>query len=170
MCAQWVPAGLNIKAAAMYGGPLGAGNAAYASGRFVDALKYWRRAAGRSGGAGEAEFAIGLLYRKGEGVFRNFAEAGHWFERASKRGHVEAKLELGKLLMRGATDGEIDRLRILRSDPTSGATEELASLIFPHGGRIEPDPARARELLDAAEAAGFVEASELLAMLYLNGE
>jgi TPR repeat protein len=61
--------------------------------------------------SGEAEFAIGRLYRRGEGVFANFAEAAHWFEKASQRGHAEAKLELAKLLFWGATDQDIQRLR-----------------------------------------------------------
>jgi TPR repeat protein len=58
----------------------------------------------------------------------------------------------------------------LRLEPSSEATEKLANLIFPFGGRTERDPARAHELLCDAEAAGLSEASELLAQLYLSGE
>ena len=77
---HWVPSGLRIRGAAVFRGGLKAGESAYEAGRFVDALKYWRKTARHAHGSGEAEFRIGRLYRRGEGVFPNFAEAAHWFE------------------------------------------------------------------------------------------
>src|ERR1700679_1268290 len=101
---SWLQRGVRVRGVVIFRGPLQAGDYAYAAGKHIEALKLWRKAAARKDGSGEAEFRIGRLYRRGHGVFVNFAEAVHWYELASERGHVEAKIELAKLLLTGASD------------------------------------------------------------------
>ena len=47
------------------------------------ALKYYRKAADRL--YAEAEYKIGQLYEKGQGVPRDLNEAAKWYYKASKR-------------------------------------------------------------------------------------
>ncbi len=75
MTNSWLPSVVRMRGAEAFQGAVKAGEIAYSQERFVDALKLWRKASERGGGEGEAEFRIGQLYRRGQGVFVNFAEA-----------------------------------------------------------------------------------------------
>ncbi len=150
MSINWLPSGVRIRGVEAFRGARKAGEAAYKERRFVDALMLWRKAARR--GDGEAEFRIGQLYRFGRGVFVNFAEAAHWFDAASQRGHVAAKLDLAKILLAGASDSDPARLRQLRREPDSPATATLVALVYPHGDKVEAD-SRAASLNEPSDVA-----------------
>ena len=47
-----------------------------------------------SGGA-KAQFHLGLMYDKGEGVPQDYAEAFKWYRKAAELGHVSAQFNLG---------------------------------------------------------------------------
>ena len=168
MAINWLPPGVRTRGVEAFRGALKAGEVAYNEGRYVEALKLWRKDAMRRDGDGETEFRIGQLYRSGKGVFMNFAEAVHWYERASRRGHIEAKLDLAKILLSGASDYDATRFRQVRRDPDSPATATLFALIYPRGEKVEADAAKARDLLEEVVAAGNLDAVELLAQLYLG--
>ena len=136
--------------------------------RFVDALKLWRKASERGEATARRRFGIGRLYRNGKGVFMNFAEAVHWYGLASERGHIEAKLELAKLLVSRASIPDASRFRQMRREPDSPETATLSALIYPHGDKVETDANRARALLEEIEPSGDVETAELLARLCLG--
>jgi len=61
----------------------------YVSQKFV----YAKRAAVR--GNVRAQFDLGLMYARGEGVQKNEREAFHWFHKAARNNHVEAKFYMG---------------------------------------------------------------------------
>ena len=44
---------------------------------------------------------VGVHYYVGAGVARDFAAAGHWFERAARLGNADAQRNLGVLYLRG---------------------------------------------------------------------
>ncbi len=75
------------------GFPGDAGDAAYAAGRFVDALRIWRPRA--DAGDAAAEFGLGLLYDLGEGLGQDEAAALSWYRRAAEAGHVLAEFNVG---------------------------------------------------------------------------
>src|SRR5579863_10225868 len=169
MAINWLPPGVRARGVEALRGPLEAGQVAFDAGRYMDAMRFWRKAAQREGGDGEAQFRIGRLYRSAKGVFMNFAEAAHWYDLASQRGHIQAKLELAKIYLSGASDFDASRFREVRRDPESPATATLAALIFPHGDKVKADAEKARALLDEVVAAGEVEGVDLLALLCLSG-
>src|ERR1700722_6062770 len=136
MASRWLPPGLRTRGVEALRGSAKAGEDAFNQGRYVDALKLWRKSAEREDGDGEAEYRIGQMYRTGKGVFMNFAEAAHWCERASRRGHLAAKLDLAKILLSGASDADATRFRAVRRDPDSPATAVLSALIFPRGEKV----------------------------------
>ncbi|HMF67181.1 MAG TPA: tetratricopeptide repeat protein, partial [Phyllobacterium sp.] len=75
------------------------GLAAYERGRFIDALRAWRRAAEM--GDAEACYRIGRLYAKNEGVAGSAPDVAAWYERAAQLGHVEAQFQLGLIFYYG---------------------------------------------------------------------
>jgi hypothetical protein len=76
-----------------------AGEAAYAAGRFVDALRIWRPRA--DAGDAAAEFGVGLLYDLGEGVGQDAAAALSWYHRAAEAGYVLAEFNVAVMFDSG---------------------------------------------------------------------
>ena len=48
-----------------------------------------------------AQFKLGVMYDKGEGVLKDDAEAARWFRLAAERGHASAQLNLGVMYYQG---------------------------------------------------------------------
>jgi Sel1 repeat len=70
----------------------GAGQSAYATGRFSEALRVWRPLA--ESGDPRAAFGLGLLYDLGEGVGQDAAAAYLWYRRAAEAGFVPAEFNI----------------------------------------------------------------------------
>lgn len=63
------------------------------------ALEEWLPAAEQ--GDRRAQYQIGVLYYRGQGVPQDFAEAAKWFRRAAERGDADAQFNLGLLYVDG---------------------------------------------------------------------
>ena len=59
-----------------------AGDFAYKRGDYVEAMRYYRPIA--EGGNLHAQFNLGLMYEKGQGVPQNSIEALKWYSRAAE--------------------------------------------------------------------------------------
>ena len=68
---------------------------AYNRGDYVPAIKLIRPLA--QAGNAKAQNAMGVMYRKGEGVARSSARAFMWFSLAVKRGDTQAKASLQEM-------------------------------------------------------------------------
>jgi TPR repeat protein len=73
-------------------GPWEDGMAAYNRGDYVPAIRLFRPLAEQ--GNPKAQSLLGKMYRKGQGVARNPAQAFVWFSLAARRGDARAKSEL----------------------------------------------------------------------------
>ena len=73
-------------------GPWEDGMAAYNRGDYVPAIRLFRPLAEK--GNPKAQGVLGAMYRKGQGVVRNPAQAYMWFTLAARRGDARAKAEL----------------------------------------------------------------------------
>ena len=73
-------------------GPWEDGMVAYNRGDYVPAMKLIRPLA--QAGNAKAQNAIGVMYRKGEGVARSSTRAFMWFSLAAKKGDPSAKASL----------------------------------------------------------------------------
>ena len=69
--------------------------AAYEQGNFEEAFTLWQTLA--DGGNEEAQFQLGLMYDKGQGVNEDPAAAVQWYTRAAEAGHIKAQHYLGIL-------------------------------------------------------------------------
>ncbi len=72
---------------------------AYHRGDHAAALDIWRPLAKK--GHAAAQFQLGLLYQRGEGVLPNLKQAARWYRKAADRGDADAQLNLGLLYAQG---------------------------------------------------------------------
>jgi TPR repeat protein len=84
-----------LSGAAAVAGPWEDGMVAYNRGDYVPAVKLFRPLA--QAGNAKAQNAMGVMYRKGEGVARNSAKAFMWFSLAAKKGDTEAKVSVQEM-------------------------------------------------------------------------
>ena len=66
---------------------------AYNRGDFETALRLWQPLADQ--GNASAQYNLGLMYDKGEGVAENDAEAVKWYRKAADQGRATAQSNLG---------------------------------------------------------------------------
>ena len=71
------------------------GVAAYQRGDYAAALALFRRAADQGNAGGQA--FLGAMYKNGQGVPQNSAEAVRWYRLAAGQGHAEAQHYLGSM-------------------------------------------------------------------------
>lgn len=69
------------------------GRSAYAAKDYATALKEWKPLAEQ--GNAEAQYALGLLYRRGQAVLQDYKEALTWFRNAAEQGVSGSQLNLG---------------------------------------------------------------------------
>jgi TPR repeat protein len=73
-------------------GPWEDGMASYNRGDYAPAIRLFRPLAEQ--GNAKAQSALGVMYRRGQGVARNSVRAFLWFSRAAARGDARAEAEL----------------------------------------------------------------------------
>ena len=69
------------------------------NGNYTAALKEWRPLAEQ--GHSESQFVLGLLYRNGKGVEKDFSTAIKWYLFAAENGHAKAQAKLGYMYVNG---------------------------------------------------------------------
>ena len=80
-------------------GPLEDATAAYARGDYATALRFIRPQADQ--GNAKAQYNLGLMYDKGQGVPQNFAEALKWYRLAALQGHAGARNNIANIYDEG---------------------------------------------------------------------
>ncbi len=78
---------------------INAGVAAYKLGAYAAALREWRPLAEQ--GNAKAQYNLGLMYRKGQGVPQDDAEGVGWYRKAAEQGHASAQYNLGFIYGKG---------------------------------------------------------------------
>jgi TPR repeat protein len=86
-------------AAPVAAGPLKDAIAAYDRDDYATALRLFRPLADQ--GNAEAQFNLGSIYSRGEGVSQNLAEGIKWFRKAADQGHTEAISRLAFIYSEG---------------------------------------------------------------------
>jgi len=76
-----------------------AANEAYQAGDYAAATRFWSPLATRGNAA--AQFAMGYMAEKGEGVQQDFGTARRWYDRAADQGHALAQYNQGKMYQGG---------------------------------------------------------------------
>jgi len=148
---------------------LARGVAAREKQQYLKALEAWRRASAQ--GDAEADYRIGLLYARGEGVVQSLPDAVSWYRRAAEAGHADAQYQLGLIYLNGANSaaGGLDHWFEVASQQNSEAAQQTLNMLFPNGIAVEKDLDQARHWIWAAAAAGKVEAQAVLGEIYRRG-
>ena len=146
--------------------PLAAQNATAAidkwrAGDAAGAVAIWRKAA--EAGDADAAFNLAQAFRLGKGVPLDLAAAQGWYERAARRGHVDAAAMLGMLLFQSGD--RIGGIRWLKGAADAG--EPRAMLLYGtalyNGDGVAADPVQAYALVSRAAAQGLPPAKSTLA-------
>ena len=73
--------------------PLGVAAHFYDNKEYLRAYRTWKEIKGAD--KAEAQYRIGQLYARGEGVMHSTPDAAHWYRLAADAGHVDAQFQLG---------------------------------------------------------------------------
>jgi TPR repeat protein len=76
-----------------------AGLAAYNRRDFKTALKEFRRLALK--GLAKAQYNLGVMYFRGQGVPQDYAKAVEWYRKAADQGHADSQYNLGLMYYKG---------------------------------------------------------------------
>jgi uncharacterized protein len=140
-----------------------AGIEAWQRADYPGAVAIWRPLAEK--GDADASFNLGQAYRLGRGVALNLGAAQTWFERAARKGHLDAQTTLGLLLFQNGN--QTGGMRWLRQAAERG--EPRAMLIYGtalfNGDGMPRDPVLGYAYVSRASAQGLASARATLAQL-----
>jgi cell division septation protein DedD len=140
-----------------------AGIEAWQKADYSAAVAIWRPLADK--GDADAAFNLGQAYRLGRGVPQDFAAAQDWFERAARKGHVDAQATLGLMMFQnGNQTGGLRWLKMaaLRGEPRAMLVYGTAMF---NGDGIPRDPVLGYRFVMGAAQAGLEPARMTLQRL-----
>jgi TPR repeat protein len=144
-----------------------AGREAFERGDYATAYGIWKPLA-EQGFAG-AQHNIGVLYRYGLGVEKDFSLAVKWFGRAAAQGDADAELALGDLYAEYSTSKEDDAAaaKWYRAAAEHGLAEAERKLgmLYGEGRGVPQDQAEAAKWFARAAEAGDADANERLSQM-----
>ncbi|MGQ0594915.1 MAG: tetratricopeptide repeat protein [Gammaproteobacteria bacterium] len=137
---------------------------AYMSGDYEAALREFGRAA--DSGDRNAQYNVGLMHLKGQGVAANDQEAVGWFRKAAGLGQVQAQTFLGALYADGqgvAQDYEQAAYWLaMAAEAGHGVAQCFLGQLYVDGLGVEQDRVEAYAWLSVSEVNGYPEAAGLL--------
>ena len=136
------------------------GVSAYRRGFYATALKEFRVLAKQ--GDASAQFKLGLMYGKGQGVTQNLKEAVAWYRKAAKQGKVEAQNNLGLMYEfgLGVTKDYKEAIKLYRKAAEQGLSSAQYDLgaMYAKGHGVTQDYVQSYMWFYIAAANGFVKA------------
>lgn len=139
---------------------------------YTDAAKWFKKAA-EQGYAG-AQYNLGIMYAKGEGVSQSEAEAVKWFERAAEQGVAEAQCCLGYAYANGegVVRNKSEAIKWYRKAAEQGnaKAQHWLGVTYKYGlGVSKSDTEAVKWYLKAAKQ-GYAAAQYCLGCMYSNGQ
>ncbi|HHF3751881.1 TPA: tetratricopeptide repeat protein, partial [Haemophilus influenzae] len=106
------------------------GLTAYEQSNYQTAFKLWLPMAEQ--GYAKAQFNLGVMYAKGQGVKQDDFEAVKWFRKAAEQGYAEAKFNLGHMYSkgRGVKQDDFEAVNWYRKAAEQGDADAQAILGF----------------------------------------
>jgi TPR repeat protein len=138
-----------------------AGIEAWQKGDTAGAVAIWRPLANK--GDADAAFNLGQAYRLGKGVPLDLSQAQGWFERAARKGHVDAQSTLGLLLFQNGN--QVSAMRWLKAAAAAGEPRALLMVgtALYNGDGVPADPITGYAYVSRAAAQGLAPAQATLA-------
>jgi TPR repeat protein len=157
-----------VSRSAVFASPLEDGYAAYTRGDYATALRAWRPLA--EGGNTSAQFNLGLMYDKGQGVDQDFREAVKWYRLAAVQGNASAQLNLGLMYHKGqGVDQDFHAtVQWFQSAAAQGAVNAQVNLgvMYANGDGISQDFKEAMKWFRLAAVQGDTLAQFRLGLMY----
>ncbi|MGH6880337.1 tetratricopeptide repeat protein [Hypericibacter sp.] len=122
----------------------------------------------------DAQYKLGWMYHRGDGIPVDYSSARFWFEKAAAQGQPDAELELGDLYAHG--QGVMKNLTTAADwygkAAAHGNAEAMNNLgAMAAGGEGRPaDPGEALRWFTGAANKGFAGAQYNLGLIYARGE
>jgi TPR repeat protein/uncharacterized caspase-like protein len=144
-----------------------------AGGKETRRLKLGAYADGLAAGNAQIMAALGSAYYSGDGVARDFVEAGRWYAKSAAAGDVDAMNDLGWLYQNGqgvAQDyGEARRWYERAAAGGNAMAMNRLGWLYGNGKGVALDYGEARTWYEQAAARGNAWAMSNLGVLYENG-
>ena len=145
----------------------------------MKAAEWYRKSADR--GNVNAQFNLGGMYYKGEGVTQDYTKALKWFSKAAEQGHVFAQIYLGNMYRygEGVTKDykkaiywytQAAKQRSIIAEQGSALAQAGLGDMHYNGEGVTQDYAKAAEWYCMAAERGFVGAQYSLGLMYYNGQ
>lgn len=141
-----------------------AGQEAYKQKNYAKALKEFRGAAARKNAA--AEYMLGMMYAKGEGVKADDKQASEWLRKGAEHGNADAQLNYGLLHLqgRGVPQSNEEAVKWYRKASAQGQeVAQYALTVTPGGVQTFEE---AIDLLAQSADKGFAPAQTRLGFFY----
>ena len=133
------------------------GMAAHQRGDYATALREWRPLAKQ--GVADAQYNLGVMYRKGRGVPQDDAEAVKWYRKAAEQGHAIAQVSLGVMYGegRGVTQDYAEALQWWRKAAEQGVAgaQNNLGVMYSYGRGVPQDYVQAHMWLNLAASRRF---------------
>jgi TPR repeat protein len=146
-------------------------DAAYERADYAEAVRWYRLAADQ--GYAYAEYNLGWMYDKGEGVPQNDAEAVRWYRLAADKGYAAAQSSLGWMYDKGEgvpqNDAEAVRWYRLAADKAHAYAEYNLGRMYEGGRGVPQNDAEAVRWYRLAADQGFAAAQSNLGLAFGNG-
>lgn len=151
--------------------PLDDAKAALSRGDAPTAQRIYRSLADR--GNVVAMVRLGMMYRVGQGVTRDYREALKWLDRAAALGAAEAQYQVGDMYLRGLGTKQ-DLLQAARSysraaEQGHAKAQYVLGVHYKLGGGVSKNHRKAAQWFSRAAAQGVPEAQVELGTLYAAG-
>ena len=144
-------------------GPLEDSRAAYERGDFATAERLFRPLAEH--GNAIAQYNLGVMYYKGDGVPQSYPDAVFWYRHAAWQGDASAQLELGVMCYKGqgTLQNYAEALTWFRKAADQGSAQAQINLgaIYANGQGVPQDYIHAHMWLSLAAAKSETRAVEL---------
>jgi uncharacterized protein len=149
----------------------GGGSAAYSRGDYAAALQIWKSLADH--GSQSAQYSIGELYARGQGVPQDDREAVKWYRMAAYRGYVPAQSRLAAIYDdgRGVPRSLSKAMKWYRKAAQQGdLTAQVAlGLIYGTGRGVPQNYFQAEKWYQLAAEQGNALAQNNLGLIYAGG-
>jgi predicted aspartyl protease len=153
-------------------GPFEDGVAAANKGDHATALRLWRPLAAQ--GSAAAQFAIGAMYVRGQGVPQDYAEALKWYRLAASQGLAHAQAALGAMFNTGLGDQQdyAEAAKWYRLAAEQGLAQAQAGLgaMYIRGQGGPKNYTEAAKWLRLAAEQGYPLAQYYLGSMYVTGQ
>lgn len=148
------------------------GLAAYKAGDFKTAFEMWTKGAER--GDAKAQFSLGGMYDRGEGVGQDYNQAVSWYRKAAEQGNADAQFNLGLVYGKGTGIQQDDAQSLFwfrrAADQGDSNAQFALGLMYESPKGVEQNYKQAIFWYKKAAIRGNSKAQINLGLLYLNGQ